>query len=70
MLQGKPDHRRNLPGGNPPYWPGSRLNIPYSSLKPGKILVTETFGFERVLRCPGNATTGLPGTNVTVAPPE
>jgi len=36
------------------------MNIPYSYLKPGKILVTETFGFDEFCDAPGNATTGLP----------
>jgi len=56
--QGQPDHRRNLPG-NPPYW-RQQMAIPYSYLRPGKILVGETFGFDEFIDAPGNVTTGLP----------
>ena len=57
--QGQPDHRRNQPG-NPPYW-RVQMAIPYSYLKPGKILVAETFMFDEFIDAPANATTALPG---------
>ena len=53
----KPDHRRGASGV--PYW-RVMFPIPYSYLKPGKIVMAETLGFEEIIFQPCDPATGLP----------
>jgi len=55
------DHRRGAYYGAGSYW-RVMFPIPYSYLKPGKIVVAETLGFEEIIFYPCDPSTGLPWT--------